>query len=162
MVVAARKVRKPQGVQASCARLRAKLPLTPFIPYATGATALSQQLLQTHFERFNMDGKGAGEGSLLQVLKEEGYGLSKAALARALRDASLRWGKLTPTQVSAHARAATGSLLILATLQEEALGHFQEVKEEYGEEEAVAVIAGMLSHEHEHEHLHGFESMWPH
>jgi hypothetical protein len=29
--------------------------------------------------------------------------------------------------------------------QEEALGHYPEVAEEYGEEEAVAVVAGMLS-----------------
>jgi hypothetical protein len=50
-----------------------------------------------------MDGKRAGVGSLLEALQQKGFRLSKAALAKALRGAGLRWGKLTPAQVGANA-----------------------------------------------------------
>ncbi|EFJ42633.1 hypothetical protein VOLCADRAFT_107175 [Volvox carteri f. nagariensis] len=93
--------------------------------HRAGTSAVDQQQLQCAFERFNTRKKKEGMSELRAALAEMGVRLSRKELGAALKTAGLSWGQPTPQQMT------------------EAFQQFDQLREMFGEEEAIGMVTGM-------------------
>ncbi|GIL60876.1 hypothetical protein Vafri_15712, partial [Volvox africanus] len=91
-----------------------------------GTVAIDQCLLESAFERFNTLKKQEGMNQLRVALGEMGFRLSIRELAAALTTAGLTWGQPTQRQMT------------------EAFNQFWQLHEQFGEDEAIGMVTGML------------------